>query len=523
MKKTIYDTEIQHDPDIMHYVWINYAENRNVREAIARKQWLQLYGSPEHENAETTETSLEELACRNLEKFSEFTKDDKELSSNLLSHFFRQVHDSYSKIDTQTPEQIFQELKSKAEELSSAQLPKSAKRTAKKASSASGAGFDYELDEFKKLTEQMRKLRENSSTSKKVADDREIDADQIENLIKQLANAINQRKDVIIKINEEFDSIYEYYKEVHDVFGVISSITGSGVGFEKGMLKRAQLDKLQELSRLVERIKELRELIELLGRMKQDNEQNPETILYDELITERIPSPRARTELYGIHRSDDLFRLLPIELSNFTSSERKKLFFSRFLEKQLLTYSLYGEEEKKISKEKSKQKQRPAMKKGPIIVCVDTSGSMQGTPEMIAKATTLMAMKTALRQKRDCYAITFSSSNQTEEYELSNSKAGIENALDFLMKSFDGGTDFDTPIRRALEISEKEKYERADILMVSDGDGRVSYSIKEKIDNIKKSKGLRVFTFRIGSGRGLEEVSDDTVTFFGNKQNRLLI
>ena len=55
--------------------------------------------------------------------------------------------------------------------------------------------------------------------------------------------------------------------------------------------------------------------------------------------------------------------------------------------------------------EVSVEKKEP---KGPIIVCVDTSGSMQGTPENIAKTVTFALSKIAIEEERKCYLISFS-------------------------------------------------------------------------------------------------------------------
>jgi hypothetical protein len=51
---------------------------------------------------------------------------------------------------------------------------------------------------------------------------------------------------------------------------------------------------------------------------------------------------------------------------------------------------------------------RPTADRGPILLCVDTSGSMRGARETVAKALALECMRAAREQERDCYVFAFS-------------------------------------------------------------------------------------------------------------------
>lgn len=54
------------------------------------------------------------------------------------------------------------------------------------------------------------------------------------------------------------------------------------------------------------------------------------------------------------------------------------------------------------------QEIRPAAEMGPIILCLDTSGSMRGAREVVAKALALECLRGAHRQQRPCYLYAFS-------------------------------------------------------------------------------------------------------------------
>lgn len=83
---------------------------------------------------------------------------------------------------------------------------------------------------------------------------------------------------------------------------------------------------------------------------------------------------------------------------------------------------------------------RPAAEMGPIILCLDTSGSMVGGREKIAKALALETLRGAHRQRRQAYLYAFSGPMQVQELELKCDTVSLGPLLDFLSHSFNGGT-----------------------------------------------------------------------------------
>lgn len=61
------------------------------------------------------------------------------------------------------------------------------------------------------------------------------------------------------------------------------------------------------------------------------------------------------------------------------------------------------------------QEIRPAAEMGPIILCLDTSGSMRGAREVVAKALALECMRGAHRQQRPCYLYAFSGPGEDKQ------------------------------------------------------------------------------------------------------------
>jgi uncharacterized protein with von Willebrand factor type A (vWA) domain len=148
---------------------------------------------------------------------------------------------------------------------------------------------------------------------------------------------------------------------------------------------------------------------------------------------------------------------------------------------------------------------------GPMLICVDTSGSMQGGAEAVAKATVLGAVRIAHAQKRACYVFAFGGPDELLEMELAVDTAGIERLIRFLGQSFRGGTDICGPLERAIAKLEDERWQLADLLIASDGEFGATAEVVERLRGAKHELGLRVQGVLIGDREtiGLLEVADD--------------
>lgn len=72
---------------------------------------------------------------------------------------------------------------------------------------------------------------------------------------------------------------------------------------------------------------------------------------------------------------------------------------------------------------------RPAGELGPIIVCLDTSGSMYGGREVVAKALVLECMRGARTQSRKCYVYAFSGPGQVRALDLTENASYVSYIL----------------------------------------------------------------------------------------------
>ena len=219
----------------------------------------------------------------------------------------------------------------------------------------------------------------------------------------------------------------------------------------------------------------------------------------------RIPQA-SRSEVHGTHRSDDLMRMLPSELLNLEDETLETLFYARLLEKNLLSYELSGTQ--LVNGETTETSRK---RTGPVVACLDTSGSMQGMPLLKAKALLLAIANILKREDRSLHLLLFGAAGEIREFALEarNDAAGL---LNFLRQGFGGGTDFESPLRRALEIIERQgDYRKADMLMISDGDCVLSPEFMQTLQARKAALDCSVYSVLCAGSRVEDGFSDEVV------------
>lgn len=246
---------------------------------------------------------------------------------------------------------------------------------------------------------------------------------------------------------------------------------------------------------------------------------------------QRVPQPvraEAPSDTRGITRSDEIARMLPQEAAFLGHPVLKGLWHARRSEQALLTYQVQGVmSEHRLDPVGSEPEPRRADPKaqegrGPIMVCLDTSASMHGEPETLAKAVCLEVLRLANQQQRDCLLFAFSGPGQIMEMALSFSPGRLRELIAFLQQSFAGGTDIAGPLRLALRRSREQRWQRADLLLISDGRFPVPGPLMAEVDGMRLDSGLRIRGISIGrwSGRGMESLCDSVLKFDPGKADR---
>jgi uncharacterized protein with von Willebrand factor type A (vWA) domain len=149
-----------------------------------------------------------------------------------------------------------------------------------------------------------------------------------------------------------------------------------------------------------------------------------------------------------------------------------------------------------------------------VVVIVDTSGSMHGLPEQVAKALVLEALRIAHTEHRRCYLYAYSGPGQITEHELDLSPDGIGRLLSFLGFTFGGGSDEAGVLMRVLARLREPAWKRADVMFVSDGEWPVPAALKTAVQQAREV-GTRFHGVQIGNlgHTGLHDICDPVHVF----------
>jgi len=265
---------------------------------------------------------------------------------------------------------------------------------------------------------------------------------------------------------ELLEAKVEEYNQIKQLISPFSDYLGWDLSRE--LWQDTSFDIIRRYDELLQDEESLRELADLLGRMREaEIEIEEETFEKTIIRQEWVPDEHGRAEIVGIRESDDLSSLLSSEASLLSDPDTENLFLKKYADKGLLTFRYEDRQLIRSDDTYTEINQRVRQKeKGPFIVCIDTSESMTGRPEQIAKVLCLGILKMASRENRRAYLINFSIGIKTLDlYDIANS---IDELAKFLSMSFYGGTDVTPALYEALNQLRNNDYQDADILLISD-------------------------------------------------------
>lgn len=202
----------------------------------------------------------------------------------------------------------------------------------------------------------------------------------------------------------------------------------------------------------------IRQLIQLLGRRSKDN------LKYDTTsgIGKRLlVSHSSNSDIAGITQGNDLNSLLPIEYCFLAEESMRPIFLEKFVERRLQVFDYKSEQV--ASKQNGKER---ISGQGPFIVCVDTSGSMQGERERLAKSAILAIAQLTEKTHRKCYVINFS--DEAVSLAIEDLGKDFPKLAEFLKQTFMGGTDIGPALKEASRIINGNDYKESDIVLISD-------------------------------------------------------
>jgi len=214
----------------------------------------------------------------------------------------------------------------------------------------------------------------------------------------------------------------------------------------------------------------LRRIAEIAGRMRISARRVKRT------KTRYVPE-----QIVDVTVGGELARLLPSELVRLAEPATELDLARRLIEHQALQYELEGTE---------------ALERGPVIVAVDASGSMQGARYEWAMGVTLALVERAILDRRPFRFFAFDV-RPSKVHSFESFRDVTLAALDeMLTRSFTGGgTDIGRVVSQ-VETMVDGVYREADLVLVSDGE---SEDFSADLVQLRERHGVRTYGVSIES------------------------
>jgi uncharacterized protein with von Willebrand factor type A (vWA) domain len=290
----------------------------------------------------------------------------------------------------------------------------------------------------------------------------------------------------------------------------------------RGQLRSREWQAARRAAERLATMPELMALLQRLGRREWSVQRPPQSMPQSAAATQRTPLraltttlPGAPGEITGIRFGSRLEQLLPSEALLLRHRLLKKLWRARQAEGRLLAHDTAAvvvdwRADPAASAAAVGAPEAQPLERGPIVLCLDTSGSMRGAPENIARAVVIAALRLAQASRRACRLLAFGGPGELVEHELGAGAAGLQATLALMGQAFDGGTDVQAPIERAVERVREAGWAGADLLIVSDGEFGCVRATVEALDRARAELGVFVQGVLVGDREtmGMLEVCD---------------
>lgn len=250
-------------------------------------------------------------------------------------------------------------------------------------------------------------------------------------------------------------------------------------------------DGLRAMAEMIQSNPMLLELWELAGKMRMTAKNK-----------QRNKPNKQPQELHDIEVGSNLETILPEEAMLLVSgNENMEMeFFSRYCDNQLLQYALKGNEDED---------------QGPIVCCVDVSGSTKGTISLWEKATALALVEIALKQKRSFSVIFYDEAVRHTWTVRKGEKVNAQDMANAMSFFSGGGTSFEAPLREAVKVIETDgEFTGADIVFLTDGSSSTSEDFRKWFLGKLDEHSINIYTVLFSAYRSeVGEWSDEIYNY----------
>jgi len=335
-------------------------------------------------------------------------------------------------------------------------------------------------EQLKAMENRLTQGQMDLQTAQKIAEELGNELDDIleddlgeqimDDIVSQVSNAFKQADEEVSEIRELIDQW----------------------GMNPGETIRVSLDDKRQALERIRRSKKLKEMSDLIGRFVQSA-----------IKDQKQKTKDGATSIKSVKTGNRIESILPSEMMKLANPVTKTDFYRRYNQKELLIYELESTNKKK---------------KGPMIVCVDVSGSMQGPREKWSKAIAIALLEIAQIQKRDYACILFESS-VTDVIIIEKDELSPNKIVDIAEKFRGGGTNFEAPLRESMKLITDSRFKKADITFITDGDCSVGETFLKEFKRTKDEKEFVCRSILVDAGGG--SVSDRTLEVFSDEVIRV--
>ena len=266
------------------------------------------------------------------------------------------------------------------------------------------------------------------------------------------------------------------YDALNGVYQQRMALIGFGWGDGLGTLKCP--GTAQQKERVAQRLindQRFRKIAEAAGRF-----QAIAALRQGAKRSKQVPEQIADTST-----GNNLAKLAPSELVRVALDAVRTQFFKDFAEESLVQQEFDG------SSDDAQQ--------GPVIICLDKSGSMDGANEVESTGLMLALVGIAQSQNRKARVILYDSQVRYVK-DIDPLTASPAERLDLADRQYGGGTDFMRPLSEALDALEKHaELKSADVVFITDGEADVSESFSQIWREAQRRLSFKVYTLLVGN------------------------
>ena len=144
---------------------------------------------------------------------------------------------------------------------------------------------------------------------------------------------------------------------------------------------------------------------------------------------------------------------------------------------------------------------------GDIICCLDESGSNEGEAAAWGKAVAMTLLEIAAESSRSFALIHFAGSNSCQTDIFRPGEYTLEDKLTAAETFLGGGTNFERPVREAIQLMDTEGFEKADVVFITDGECELPDACQQELQAAQVAYHFTVTGILLDEGQAAMDFS----------------